>query len=699
MKNKFRNVSVILIILLQVLSHPSRGQQLSLEWHNRYGLENWDYANDLIQLANGSYMIVGCLRAELNADSLQSSASNNGWIASVDSTGLAQWQKTFKGKEFETVTSVTENGQSIIISGLFQDTVILDSVSLISDTYMSGFYAFLDSEGNMVKLEKIGEDGVFKNVLLSTNNLSKTFIVCAFSNKLVLPTLSYAENYNAIFWSELDLSGSILDPFVMKCSGKINLKSVQSTDSIVYIAGSFSDTLFIGDSSFISSGNIDAFLASFSVGGALNWVRTISGSGNQQISDIAVGLDGKVGITGYFENEAFIDNQVLYSYGSKDMIVALLDNQGHIQWLKNIGSISNDMGYSINMNLENDVFVSGSFVHIIAIPDENGNMVQLESFSPFGNSFIAKYNESGVLKASYSLPGTSEDYCQSIEIAASGRITAIGNFYQKIKLQIPEGEIIEIVSKGDKDVFMLHFDDMCKDFQIDAGNDTIICPNQSLSLIPTDEYTSFIWEPGGDADEYLEVSQPGTFCLTATNLYGCIAKDSLQVFQGNLPQVFAGADTIIEPGQQLEILHSSGSDSTFWNWTTSGDGYFENPQALHTYYSPSNTDISEGSTILSLAGINICGTIADSLIVTIPIDDDGVTAYPNPTSDIVTLVCEEGQTIQSVTVTNQTGYVFVYGQTVNNYYYSFDFSPYPPGTFLFYITTNNEIVTKIVNKI
>ena len=577
MNNKIRKVSFIIIILLQILSHPGRGQQLSLEWHNRFGLDNWDYANDFIQLADGNYIITGCLGAELNADSLQSSASNNGWLASVDSNGLTQWQKTFVGREFESVTSITENSQSIIIAGLFQDTVMLDSVSLISDTYMSGFYGVLDSERNLVKLEKIGEKGVFNNVLLSTNNLSKTFIACSFYNELILPSLTYSENYNAILWAELDLLGNILNPVFIKCSGKLALKSSQCNDSSFLLAGSFSDTLFIRDSTYISSSSADAFMASFNINGDLKWIRTISGDGDQQINELAVGGDGKIGITGYFENNAFLVNQVLQTYGSKDMLVALLDEDGNLLWWKNIGSISNDQGHSISMNQENDVFVSGSFVHIIAIPGENGNLVELESFSPFGNSFIAKYNESGSLKASYTLPGTSEDYCQGIGVDKAGKITAIGNFYQKLKLQVLDGSMIEIVSKGDKDVFMLHFDDMCKDFQIDAGNDTILCPSQSLMLTPLEEYSSFIWEPGGEVDEELEVFHPGVFYLTATNQYGCIAKDSLQVLPGSLPQVYAGADTIIEPGQQLEILQSSGTDSISWNWTTCGDGYFGNP--------------------------------------------------------------------------------------------------------------------------
>lgn len=699
MKSKFKILSFIVIILFQISSYTLKAQQLSLQWYNRFGLENWDYVNDFIRLADGNYILTGSLRADINTDSIQSSASNNGWFASVDSNGSVLWQKTFKGKEFETVTSVTENSQNIIIAGIFQDSTSIDSITIISDSYMSGFYAFIDTTGNVSNLKRIGEKGEFKNVLLCSNNLNRSYIAGLFTNELTVSSVTYSDKYGAIFFGELNLAGNILDPQFIKCSGNLTLTSSQCNDSLIFIAGSYSDTLFIADSSMVSSGGTDAFIVCLNNGGELKWIQTISGNGNQQINDFTLAADGKISLTGYFENNAFLNTYVLQTYGSKDMLLALLDIEGNYLWCKNIGSVSNDQGFSITMNNDYDIFVSGSFTHIIGLPDEYGNIVQLESSSPFGNSFIAKYSEAGILKASYTLPGTSEDYCQGVEVDNSGKITAVGNFYQTLTLQVLDGEFIEINSHGDKDIFMLHFDDLCKDFEVNAGNDTLMCPNQSLYLIPKEEYSSFIWEPGGEADEYLEVFQAGEFYITATNEYGCISKDSLFVSQGILPTVYAGADTIIEPGQQLDILLASGSDSNDWSWNTSGDGYFGNPWSLQTYYTPSYNDISDGNIILSLTGSNVCGMVSDSLSVSFLLDDDGVSAYPNPSSGLVTLICEEGQTIQSVTVTNQTGYVFISEQIINNYYYSFNLSSYPPGTYLFYITTNNTLVTKVVNKI
>lgn len=676
------------------------GQQLSLEWYQKFGFSGWDFANDIERLDNGTFLVAGSLDGEMGSDTSFLRKNMNAWIAAIDSNGAIAWQKVFKGNEFETVTSISKLQEGLLLTGLFQDTITYDSASLVSDTYMSGFLALIDSYGNLTWLNKIGTKGIFNNIFACSNQSDKSFIAVSYSDSLILNNNNFSGIGNSgIVISELLPDGNLINPLQILCTGDLTLSGIDCNNSTFCVAGSFTDTLSIADTSIISTGLEDSFIASYDHLGNLKWINSITGNGNENISDIVVAVDGKVGITGSFDRNSFYDEQVLQSFGSRDIIVALLNSDGDFLWGKNMGSISNDYGHAIQINEHNDLYVSGSFTNIMGIPDENGTIIEMESFSPFGNSFIAKYNEDGVLKASYTLPGTSEDYCKSLVVDSIGKITTVGNFHEKMQLQNTDGQIIEIVSSGDKDVFMLYFDDMCRDFSIDAGEDTLVCPEQSIQLVPLEAYTTFIWEPGGVINQYIEVDDPGIFHLTATNQYGCIAKDSLQVFQGSMPLVYAGNDTIMEAGQSLDLFSAYGNNSDAWQWNTSGDGFFGNNQALNTYYSMSNTDISSGNLIVTLTGSNGCGTVSDSINVTVPMDDDGVTVYPNPTQGLVTVICEDELTIQSITITTQTGFLIISGQTVNNMYFEYDLSSYPPGSFLFYMTTNNGIVTKLVNKI
>ncbi|MEI6062757.1 MAG: T9SS type A sorting domain-containing protein, partial [Bacteroidota bacterium] len=207
------------------------------------------------------------------------------------------------------------------------------------------------------------------------------------------------------------------------------------------------------------------------------------------------------------------------------------------------------------------------------------------------------------------------------------------------------------------------------------------------------------WLPGGLPRQGLDVSQAGTYKLLITDIHGCIASDSLHISQHLLPLVYAGNDTTIMAGAELQLQHTSTTDTTHVEWTSQGSGYFGNNSVLETWYSPSYSDISTGTVELTLNATNQCGTSNDKLTLTIQQDTDGITVFPNPTQGIVTFVCTEGTSIQSASITTQAGTVIQSNIPVNGSVFQYDLSMYPPGTFLFHLLTGTITVTKIINKL
>ncbi len=184
----------------------------------------------------------------------------------------------------------------------------------------------------------------------------------------------------------------------------------------------------------------------------------------------------------------------------------------------------------------------------------------------------------------------------------------------------------------------------------------------------------------------------------AMNAYGCIAYDTLHVELVPIPLVFAGNDTIVQPGSPL-VLAGAMESGQSPAWITSGDGYFSPSSGLQTTYYFSNNDISNQSVWLILTAGNECISVSDSLKVDILTDDDGITAFPNPTSNMVTLVREEILPIQNITITKQTGFVLEQNIPVNNFEFTYNLQNQPPGTYLFYITTNAGTSCKVINKL
>jgi hypothetical protein len=76
------------------------------------------------------------------------------------------------------------------------------------------------------------------------------------------------------------------------------------------------------------------------------------------------------------------------------------------------------------------------------------------------------------------------------------------------------------------------------------------------------------------------------------------------------PAVSAGPDRSLCPGNVLEIVGSSAVNASDLLWTTSGDGSFDNPTALHPIYTPGSEDWNNISVTLTLTS-NIGGQCQD----------------------------------------------------------------------------------------
>ncbi len=85
-------------------------------------------------------------------------------------------------------------------------------------------------------------------------------------------------------------------------------------------------------------------------------------------------------------------------------------------------------------------------------------------------------------------------------------------------------------------------------------------------------------------------------------------------------QVNAGADQSICEGESISIEGSASGPADFYEWSTNGDGFFDNPLMMQTTYLPGSEDISNGYVVLTLSASDAngsCGTTSDDLILNI----------------------------------------------------------------------------------
>ncbi|MEP2772708.1 MAG: hypothetical protein ABJH05_11195, partial [Fulvivirga sp.] len=183
-----------------------------------------------------------------------------------------------------------------------------------------------------------------------------------------------------------------------------------------------------------------------------------------------------------------------------------------------------------------------------------------------------------------------------------------------------------------------------------AGSDETICEGDDLDLstsatVPTaTNASSLLWTTSGDGSfdddtALTPIYTPGaaditagtvTLTLEANPFAPCVVSDTDDMILTITasPTVDAGSDESICAGDDLDLSTSAtvptATNASSLQWTSSGDGSFDDDTALTPIYSPGAADITAGTVTLTLQANPIAPC-------TVPVTDDmTLTIVPNP---------------------------------------------------------------------
>ncbi len=196
-----------------------------------------------------------------------------------------------------------------------------------------------------------------------------------------------------------------------------------------------------------------------------------------------------------------------------------------------------------------------------------------------------------------------------------------------------------------------------------AGSDQTICENTSITLNGSaSNYDYILWTTSGDGTYTAAGTTSPTYfpgptdiatgvvnlTITAYPVSPCAtnASDVMQLNIQPAPEADAGADLEMCDGDLLAITGFAANYSTF-TWSSTGNGTFTPTNSLTPNFTPSASEIANGSTIITLTvtGVSPCATpTADQATVTI---------FSSPTANAGTggTICQTG-VLLSATATN-----------------------------------------------
>ena len=195
------------------------------------------------------------------------------------------------------------------------------------------------------------------------------------------------------------------------------------------------------------------------------------------------------------------------------------------------------------------------------------------------------------------------------------------------------------------DCFTLSFTNQCNDAEVFAGEDISLCEGEMLTHVSLENataayFTTLLWSTNGDGTfDYNNILNPtytfgaqdianggAELTLEAEGWDNCSGASDVLVIQTiPAPQADAGTDMTV-CGDAGVLLFATAENYNQIQWTTSGDGYFDNAGTMNPLYIPGTADMNTGQVqiCITATGEGNCPDVVDCLELTL---------FPIPTAN------------------------------------------------------------------
>ena len=229
--------------------------------------------------------------------------------------------------------------------------------------------------------------------------------------------------------------------------GEEYINSVCATIDGGYIAGGYfkSDAIQVGEYNIKNKrddGGSDGILIKYSSTGEIEWINSVSGNIDEEITSVAQTDDGGCIVGGYFSTSKIdLGNNVTLTNGTsnlagkpvKDAMEGMLikyDSEGRAQWAKTIGGTGSenkeDRITAVTQSSDGDYIIGGNFK---SSSIELGNNVCTNAGDYDG--IIVKYDREGQVKWATSIGGNKSEKIKAVASTIDGGFIVGGTFTSK----------------------------------------------------------------------------------------------------------------------------------------------------------------------------------------------------------------------------------------------------------------------------
>ena len=405
----------------------------NVSWARSIGGTFYDYGSAVATDSAGNVYVIGDYESIITIGSitLTSAGGEDVFVAKYDTNGAVQWATSIGGTDTSLGFGIaTDSAGNVYVTGEYEGTVYFEpSTSLTSSgSNYDGFVAKYNTSGTFEWAKSIVGTGSDAGFGIATDSAGNVYVTGKYEGI-------------ANFGSSTSLTGAgIYDAFIAKytTSGAVQwARSIGgptadygyaiAADSAgnVYVTGGYSDTVdFEPGTSLSSVASMDGFVAKYNTSGAVQWARSIGGTGTNFGFGIATDSAGNVYVTGRYQDIVYFEPSTSLTSvdGSNDAYVAKYNTSGSVQWARTIGGTGSDSLSTVATDSSGNVYVTGYYSGTIII----GSTTLTNAGGT--DAFVTKYNTSGTVQWAKSIGGTSSDSGNGIATDSSGNVYVTGRY-------------------------------------------------------------------------------------------------------------------------------------------------------------------------------------------------------------------------------------------------------------------------------
>jgi len=323
--------------------------QPTIQWQKSLGGTSFDGALSILQTNDGGYIVAG-RSSSIDIDVSSNYGSYDFWVVKLNNIGAIEWQKSLGGTNFDGATSIQQtNDGGYIVAG----------VSYSNDGQVSGNHGGCDFW--VIKLTNIGIIEWQKSLAGSDYDQANSIKQTNDGGYIVAGTsFSYDGDVSGNhglddFWVvKLSSIGTIeWQKNLGGTDGEAAFSIHETNDGGYMVAGASNSN--DGDVSG-NHGNSDLWVVKLNNTGTILWQKSLGGLGYESLGSIQQTNEGGYIVAGYSDSN---DGDVSGNHGGLDYWIVKLTNEGAIEWQKSLGGSGDDFAYSIKQSNDGGYIVAG----------------------------------------------------------------------------------------------------------------------------------------------------------------------------------------------------------------------------------------------------------------------------------------------------------------------------------------------------